>query len=75
MTWYQCTDGAYVNTATCRLVPVQVSSSWRIGVQNGGASSTVDPNVYLNAGPYSTSSDAVEAIRKLVSGVDPSTIV
>lgn len=70
MSWWKTATGDYVNSGSVlTLVAGQsIPSTWWIYPQN-----TSQPR--LNAGPYATQADAQEAIRKLVGGIDPSTIV
>lgn len=69
MTWYETSVGNYINSDQIVAIgPDLVGSDWMIRVNS--------PNVgILNCGPYLTENDAREAVRKLVAGVDPSTIV
>lgn len=66
--WRLSNNDGYVNAELVSgLSPVGSGSSWRIR-PDGSASD-------LEAGPYTSEADAAEAIRKLVGGIDPSTIV
>lgn len=68
MVWFKKTDGDYINSDSISMLFAEGSSgNYRISAPGTGNT--------LNCGPYSTETDAQETIRKLISGVDPSTIV
>lgn len=67
MAWYELDDGGFVNLDLVKSLGIVLASgSWFIQVPDIGT---------LNCGPYANTTDAQEAIRKLVSGVLPGTIV
>ncbi|MEU0467311.1 hypothetical protein ABZ215_25190 [Amycolatopsis sp. NPDC006131] len=69
MTWWATNEGSYVNSdEIAGLYPVQIGSNWWIRPENVNSKT-------LAAGPFTSAADATEAIRKLVCGVAPSTVV
>jgi hypothetical protein len=66
MAWMKTFDQGYVNMEFTGAITTNSTSVGWVLLASG---------VRLDAGPYSTQSDASEAARKLVEGVDPGTIV
>ncbi|MER6942497.1 hypothetical protein ABT294_00615 [Nonomuraea sp. NPDC000554] len=65
--WWKCNAG-YINSQLIGVLEVRLTGSqYSIAVKGD--------NVILNAGPYSTAAEPETALRKLVQGVDPATIV